>query len=326
MLGLHPVVIAALIAATAIGSSAAYLLTHSRRKARQRAGIEALAQLKWREFAQLVLEALRRDGFVEEDLERQPGDSGFDFVLERKGERVLLSCKHGRTFRLGEVVVRDFATAVRMHGFSGGIIATLGSIEGFAREVAEANQVSVLDGTQLWERVAPLMPATVTDRIQKHTHEEARRQLGIATAASLTLGAVVFVSLAGLQERGPAQGELAMRNALPVPTITAPRPAPLDHGTASRDPLELDDQALAARRVSAARSLATMPGLMGADWSTRSTLVLSLAQLDTRSEVIDPLVDEACRTLVQYEELRYTRLQLEPAPGHDSPVRWRQCR
>lgn len=325
MLGLHPVVIAAFVAATAVGLSAAYLLTHARRKARERAGIEALAQVKWRDFAHLVLEAMRRDGYVEEDLERQPGDSGFDFVLAREGERVLLSCKHGRTFRLGEAVVRDFATAVRMHGVSGGIIATLGSIEGFAREVAEANHIDVIDGAQLWQRVAPLMPDPVTEHIRHHTQAEAQRRLGIATAASLTLGAAVFLALAGVQDR-TATFEVTAHSALPIPSATAPRPAPLNQVNGRTDPLELDDQALNHRRLTAARSLANMPALMQADWSTRSTLVLSLAEQDTRNEVIEPLVDEACRLLVQYEELRYTRLQLEPAPGRESPVRWRQCR
>lgn len=326
MLGLHPVVIAAFVAATAVGLSAAYLFTHARRKARERAGIEALAQLKWREFAHLVLEALRRDGYVEEDLERQPGDSGFDFLLARKGERVLLSCKHGRTFRLGEAVVRDFATAVRMHGVSGGIIATLGTIEGFAREVAEANQVTVLDGVELWNRVAVLMPEPVTEHIHNHTQDEARRRLGIATAASLTLGATVFLSLAGLHGRGNDGSALATSNGMPVPAIVTPRPAPLSQVNSRVDPLELDDQTLDQRRVDAARNLATLPGLVGAEWSTRSTLVLSLANLDPRSNAIDPLVADACRTLVQFEELRYTRLQLQPAPGQQAPVRWRQCR
>jgi len=326
MLGLHPVIVAAFVAATAIGMSAAYLLTHARRRARERAGIEALAQLKWRDFAHLVLEAMRRDGYVEEDLERQPGDSGFDFILARKGEHMLLSCKHGRTFRLGEASVRDFATAVRMHGVSGGLIATLGTIEGFAREVAEANHITVLDGAQLWERVAPLMPEQVTGHIQHHTQAEARRRLGIATAASLTLGAAVFLALAGIHERGPARGQLATQAPLPVPVASTPRPAPLEYANGHADALELDDQALNQRRLMAARTLASLPALTQADWSTRSTLVLSLAEHDTRSDVIDPLVEEACRTLLQYEELRYTRLQLEPAPGQVAPVRWRQCR
>ena len=37
------------------------------------------------------------------------------------------------------------------------------------------------------------------------------------------------------------------------------------------------------------------------------------------------LVNEACAILVQYEELRYTRLQLEPPAGTAGQVRWRQC-
>ena len=45
-----------------------------------------------------------------------------------------------------------------------------------------------------------------------------------------------------------------------------------------------------------------------------------------RADGIDTgLVNEACAVLVQYEELRYTRLQLEPPAGGTGQVRWRQC-
>ena len=66
------------------------------------------------------------------------------------------------------------------------------------------------------------------------------------------------------------------------------------------------------------------PGLVGielmtylapadrASWSTQSTLVVSLE----REDGIDSgVVNDACAILVEYEELRYTRLQLEPPAG-----------
>lgn len=335
MLGLHPAVVAVIFVVIALSASAGYLLTHARSRARTQAGILALSDLKWREFAQLVLEALRKEGYVEEDIERQPGDSGFDFVLSRNGERVLLSCKHGRHFRLGEANVRDFATAVRMHGVAGGIIATLGSIEGFAREVAEANQIQVIDGAQLWQRVEGYLPTGTVGHIDHAVDGEARRRVGIASAASIALGAVLFVSLAGL-ERGPASaGTLA--NTVERSTTTAPaariQPAASQSGLGipgvngrGEAPVRLGESDLLARRQAAVQTLMTMPAFGTANWSTQSTLVLGLAERDTHPETIAPLVEEACEVLVQFEELRFTRLQLEPPPGVDTPVRWRQCR
>src|SRR5690606_31432614 len=57
-------------------------------------------------------------------------------------------------------------------------------------------------------------------------------------------------------------------------------------------------------------------------WSTQSTLVVSMARPDSMDR---GLVNDACAILVEYEELRYSRLQLEPPPGSEVPVRWRQC-
>lgn len=337
MPGLHPVASAVLVAVLVLLLCAGLIFTHLRRKAGQRAGIQALSELKWRDFSHLVLEALRRDGWVEDDIDRQPGDSGFDFVLSRNGERALLSCKHGRTFRLGEGMVRDLATAVRMHGASGGIIATLGSIEGFAREVAEANQIEVMDGDQLWQRVIPLMPAATLHDIDAETQRQSKRQMGIASAASLTIGAAVFMVLAGgspdafdAPVRSSPQPALTSTPSAPVPT-----PAPNRAVVPVMDDRNGDGLGIADPepdpfggdlRLAVASSLRSMPGLGRVEWSTRSTLVLGLAEQDTRDDVIDPLVEETCRMLVQHEELRFTRLQLEPAPGHDTPVRWRQCR
>jgi restriction system protein len=50
--------------------------------------------------------------------------------------------------------------------------------------------------------------------------------------------------------------------------------------------------------------------------------VLTLTQTDGKDR---PLIEEVCRTLTQYEELRYTRVQLEPPMNSTVPVRWRQC-
>src|SRR5688572_14805385 len=64
---------------------------HRRRQAEIEAGVQALANMKWRECVGLVLESLHSDGYQEEHSTRQPGDGGTEFLLKRDGQSVLLS-------------------------------------------------------------------------------------------------------------------------------------------------------------------------------------------------------------------------------------------
>ena len=59
-----------------------------------------------------------------------------------------------------------------------------------------------------------------------------------------------------------------------------------------------------------------------AAWSTQSTLLVSVKETDGKDEA---LIEESCRILTQYEELRFSRIQIEPPASSQVPVRWRQC-
>jgi hypothetical protein len=88
---------------------------------------------------------------------------------------------------------------------------------------------------------------------------------------------------------------------------------------------QMSEEQLEERRQEAAKLAATVRGIETAEWSTKSTLVLRL--LSERLEEPDVVTSEACEQLVRFEELRYTRLQLEPAAVQENPrIRWRQCR
>ena len=84
----------------------------------------------------------------------------------------------------------------------------------------------------------------------------------------------------------------------------------------------LTDEQRLARRAEAASKVSAFEQVNTAGWSTQSTLVLALNHTDGKDQL---LIDEVCRTLVQYEELRYTRVQLDPPLNSTVPVRWRQC-
>jgi hypothetical protein len=88
---------------------------------------------------------------------------------------------------------------------------------------------------------------------------------------------------------------------------------------------QMSEAELEARRDEAARLIATVRGVEKANWQAKSTLVMSL--LNERLEDPDGVTQEACELLVRFEELRYMRLQLEPAETRENPrIRWRQCR
>ena len=74
--------------------------------------------------------------------------------------------------------------------------------------------------------------------------------------------------------------------------------------------------------LAASSAVGSLEQVDNAGWSTQSTLVIRMLRADG---IDSGLVNEACAILVQYEELRYSRLQLEPPADSTAPVRWRQC-
>lgn len=355
MFGLSPLVAAIVAALGAFLVSHWWFGVHRRRKAETAAGISALAGMKWRECAGLVLQALGEKGYVEAPSSRQPGDGGTEFLLIKGDERCLLGYKHGTAYRLGEANVRDFANAVQLQGATSGVLVTLGSAEGFARDLARRYGVDLIDGRSLWPQVEPFAPAALIEDIRAHAARQISRGQRIGAIASLTLGLVVF-GLGSVMEPGEMSGPAlpapvtpatpSAAAATPAPpaaaadptTATAPEAAPApaaapqfqdEASRAANAALEelkevakLTDQERTQRRLVAASRIADLETANNAIWSTQSTLVISLVAGDG---IDSGIVNEACAILTEYEELRYTRLQLEPPAGENVPVRWRQC-
>ncbi len=351
MFGLSPLVAAVVAALGAFLVSHWWFGVHHRRKAETAAGISALAGMKWRECAGLVLQALGEKGYVEAPSSRQPGDGGTEFLLIKGDERCLLGYKHGTAYRLGEANVRDFANAVQLQGATSGILVTLGSAEGFARDLARRYGVDLIDGRSLWPQVEPFAPAALIEDIRAHAARQISHGQRIGGIASLALGLVVFGLGSVMQpDTAPTLSTPAGAPAAstPSPAIAAatteaatapaaapdaaPAPAPQFQDEASRaanaaleelkEVAKLTDQERTQRRLVAASRIADLETANNALWSTQSTLVISLISGDGIDKGI---VNEACAILTEYEELRYTRLQLEPPAGEEVPVRWRQC-
>ena len=339
MFGLSPLFAAIVVALAAFATSTWWFGVMRRRIAETTAGIRALAGMKWRECAGLVLQALGEKGFVELPSSRQPGDGGTEFLLTKGDERCLLSYKHGTAYRLGEANVRDFANAVQLQGAQSGILVTLGTAEGFARDLARRYGVELIDGRSLWPQVEPFAPPNLVEGIRNEAAAEIRRGQRLGIFASLGLGIAVYVL--GLLSQPPAPmapippiaAEAPAADASGSPAAAAPAaaapvyqdPASLEANKAMKaleEVAKLTDEQRTQRRLMAAARIADLPQATNALWSTQSTLVISLVSGDG---IDSGIVNDACAVLVEYEELRYSRLQLEPPAGSNVPVRWRQC-
>lgn len=350
MFGSSPLIAAVVATAAALLASSWWFGVHRRRLAETRAGVQALAGMKWRECAGLVLQAMAEKGYAELPSSRQPGDGGAEFLLVKDDERCLLGYKHGTAYRLGEANVRDFANAVQLQGAGSGILVTLGSAEGFARDLARRYGVDLMDGRSLWPQVEPFAPPAMVAAIRDQAAREIRKGQRIGMAGSVVLGLLVFVGgylasrPAAVEPAAPAVAAPAA-DAAPAATNTDAAEAPAaaeaaapaeaaprfaDEASQQADAAlreleevaKLTEQERMQRRLAAATEVSELEQADNALWSTQSTLVIRMADADG---IDTGLVNEACAILVKYEELRYTRLQLEPPGGSTAPVRWRQC-
>jgi hypothetical protein len=308
---------------------------YSRRKRESEVGIHSLANMKWRECIGLVLEAMRRDGYEEAPSSKQPGDGGTDYLLMHDGEPVLLGYKHGTAYRIGDASVREFAHAVEMQGAKSGILATLGLAESAARDLAKRYNIQIIDGGALWPKIRPFVSPNTLDHVRLQTAAQTWKGIWIGGACSLVFGAATFLvadmmspsEKTAIVAKVTASASHATGPATPAPaTASATADQAMkqmnDTAQALAAVAKLTDAELAQRRVDAAKQVSSIVQISTAGWPSESTLLLGLKESDGADKA---LIEEVCRILTQYEELRYTRLQLQPPASSNAPVRWRQC-
>ncbi len=89
---------------------------------------------------------------------------------------------------------------------------------------------------------------------------------------------------------------------------------------------ELTEAQAQERRQAALASVRAVVGVETSDWSTKSTLAVALRA--GNEERLNSIVAAVCSAVVEFEELRYTRLQVTDSLATseaDKRVHWRQC-
>lgn len=327
------VTLALFVALLMAALSTAYLWLVRRRQAETSAGIGALAEMRWREFSRLVIEALQGRGFeaaaVEQTLERGPQA---EIHLRRNSQAWLLSCKlAGPKARLGAAAVRELAEAARVHGAHGAILATPARIEPDARKAAGA--LELYDGDALWALVGPMLPDALHDDITASARKRSMRETVLAWAVALVIGALAGFIPALMRGAAPAAETGAPAPSAPA-SSTAPASAPAaapatpppttsaaPHPEAALGaPAPADPNREQFERGEVIHAVAALPWVERVLWSTSSTLLIH-----QREDVEQRQVREVCSVLGRYADLRASRLQLQPPPGSQRTVRFLQC-
>ncbi|HNV82846.1 MAG TPA: restriction endonuclease [Arenimonas sp.] len=298
-----------------------------RRQAEIQTGVGTLAAMKWRECVGLVIQSLEKEGYREEISSRQPGDGGTEFLLKKGSALTLLSYKHGTAYHLGEANIRDFANGVQLIGASKGILVTLGTIESMAKDVASRYDIMVIDGNALWPRIEGFLSSNTLDTVRSQASAQTKSKVQLGAAISVAVAVISFFAFGGLgsmDNKEPDKiGEQAKQTIANANKSIDPTAAKLDAtAKAMAEVDKLTEAQLAQRKADSAKSIAAMPEVNSAIWYSASTLQLNL---NTEKNDDKTLIDQICRILTQHEELRYTRLQLDPPPGSNVPVRFRQC-
>ncbi|GAA5074796.1 restriction endonuclease [Lysobacter panacisoli] len=312
--------IALLVTVFAGALATTYLWLVRQRQAETAAGITALAEMRWREFARLVVEALQVRGFEAESLD-QSLDQGpqAEIRLRREGRTWLLVSKlAGARSRLASANIRELADAVRFQNAAGGVLATPARIDADARKSAGA--LELYDGESLWSLVGPMLPQALHDDLTANARKRGAKETAIVWGGAIVLGLLLGLVPALLPEGDTGSEAVSAAPAAPVP---APRPASV--APAAAEPAlgvaaPADPNRDQFERGEVINAVAALPWVERVLWSTSSTLVVQ-----QREDVDHAQIQEICGVLRRYDTLRASRLQLQPPAGSDRKVRFLQC-
>ncbi|TAK39920.1 MAG: hypothetical protein EPO30_01815 [Lysobacteraceae bacterium] len=305
-----------------LGLAASLYVVRARRPREERAaGLRMLGTLAWPDFIQLVLAVLNGRGY-----ERSFGGAGTEgeYLLERGGQKWLLSSRHSRAWKPGTTGIAEFASHLRQQGLEGGILAIPGRFPPSAFSVGKAHRIELLDGPTMWDELAPALGDHQLRQIEQAARRRLLGQYALAWAAAAVVALLAAMALA---QNPPATDPIVGGAQAPTPEATpapevAARAAPTTEGAAAPTMKTAAPDSLIPleeRRTTIAAAVADLPHVVSAHWPTPSTL-----QVIAKSEAFDP--QSICPLLRDDPELGASRLQVQYPAGSERPVRFSQCR
>lgn len=316
---MSPWLIGSLLAAVACVCALVWLWAFRRRHDEVRDGLALLADQRWRELSTLIRQALHEQrAFIEaRAAEGLRNEANGNLLMSGEGHRWLLVCKHGRAYRIGAGTIDEMAGEMRLQAADRAMLLTEGRVERDAVSAASAAHVEIVNGSAFWFLLKPYVDPSRCRDIVSSAKRRAARHSAIAVLASLTAGLLVAIGVATLTSTDEAAD--AGRQSEAAHTVTAPRPESSSAGAFEPVP-DIDDAEFARQQQAVSKALVESAGIVRGVWPTRMTLAIDRNAEDA---AVWPVI---CRELEKHPALRTVRVQLNPPPGSDEPVRWRQCR
>jgi hypothetical protein len=290
------------------GVAAVYLWRVWRPRREVFEGRRILAGMRWRELSNLVMDALAASGFEPEAADaRSARGSSADLLMHRDGRPWLVVCKQGLDHEVGVSAVEEVQRTVRLQHAGGAVVVTPGHVDPKAREVSPT--IELADGAELWRLLDPLLPASVHEEVAARARAQATRHLALVVAASAvaTFGITWALTRFASDDAATAVAAVSAPRAAAPTAPAADTPPPVSN-------LSEEDQ-----RRELPRRLAELPGVDRAIWSTASTLQVFIEDPALATDA------SICQVMTHYPLVRASRLQLQPPPGSDRPVRFKQC-
>ncbi|HET9048149.1 MAG TPA: restriction endonuclease [Chiayiivirga sp.] len=290
-----------------------------------RAGLVLLCAMRWGEYSRLISEALKDRGLEPSNTDRPPGKDGFDLLFTRGNSRYLVQCANAANQRISATTVGQLYTLTQMQDADGAIIASCAAAEPAALKLAQDRRIEIIAERDLWSHVKPWVAYDQRSDAEATARTMQRQRLLAAALAGLIAAVVTFALAAFLRPTPVLPPPTPVATPSATPRALSPKPAA---NSPDLPDVSLSAEQLSARRASAVLEVRSLARVNGATWSSQSTLQVGL-HTGLSDKDLDKLVTDVCGSLLQYEELRFTRLQVEvpnATPGQAPVVRWRQCR
>jgi len=107
--------------------------------------LDALRGMSWENFAFVLEEAWRRQGYRVEPF----AGAGADYVLARAERRTLVACKRWKAARTGAEPLRELAAAAGASGAAESLYFAVGEVTDSARKFAENHNIRLMQGPDL---------------------------------------------------------------------------------------------------------------------------------------------------------------------------------
>jgi restriction system protein len=116
--------------------------------------LETVTAMSWRDFADAIEAAYRRDGY---EVKRREG--GADFEIVKAGRKSVVSCKRWKAANTGTEPLRELVTAAESCGAHERIYITIGQLSDNARRFADERGIRVVRETGLAELLRGMVRA-----------------------------------------------------------------------------------------------------------------------------------------------------------------------